>query len=140
QTLRDHLAVPLGVRDPAGRVGGKVGVFPADGLRADILLQLDQEAALADKHVQREVRLHRVQPITGKKALAERRHPEINERVLEGAAAQAAVAGGRGAHIGWRGGPRLRYSLENCKFHTHSPRALRAPSSWLGLLLSRFSQ
>ena len=45
EPLRDHLAVGLGVRDPAGRVGGEVGVLAEDVLRAHVLLELHQEAA-----------------------------------------------------------------------------------------------
>ena len=40
QPLRDRLAVALGVCDPAGRIGGEVGVFPEDMLRAHVLFEL----------------------------------------------------------------------------------------------------
>ena len=90
EPLRDHLAVGLGVRDPGGRVGREIGVLPEDVLRADILLELDQEALAADQHMQREVRLHRVELVAREEALAQRRHAEIDERVLQCRTAKAA--------------------------------------------------
>ena len=109
----DHLAVCFGVGDPGGRIGGVVGVFSEDGLRADILLQLDEEAAPADEHMKREVRLHRVELGVREKALAQWRHPEIDEGVFEPAAAESATTGRVRARLTRQVRAHLRHCLEN---------------------------
>ncbi len=95
QPLRDRLAVALGVRNPGGRVGGEVGVLPEDVLGADVLLELHQEALPAHQRMQRKVGLHGVELLADEKALAQRRHAEVDERALEAGAAQAARSLGR---------------------------------------------
>ena len=92
EPVLDHLAIGLGVRDPARGVGREVGVLAEDLLRAHVLLQLDQKAGPAHQRVQGEVGLHRVELARRQKALAERRHAEVDEGTLEPAAAQPAPA------------------------------------------------
>ena len=91
QPLRDRLAVGLGVLHPARRVGREVGVLAEDVLRAHVLLELDQEALSAHQRMQREVRLHGVELVTRQKALAQRRHAEVDECMLQCRAAKAAL-------------------------------------------------
>ena len=79
QRLDRHLGVAPRMLDPAGRVGREVGVLGEDLLRRDELLQLHQEALVADVGVQRIERLHLVQLLGRDVRLAQRRHAEIDE-------------------------------------------------------------
>ena len=72
------------VGDPGVRVRREVRVLREDLLRGDELLELHQQAALADPHVQRIERLHRARPLGRHIALAQRRHAEVDERVAQG--------------------------------------------------------
>ncbi len=99
QALGDLLAVALGVRHPARREGREIGVLGEDRFRAHILLELHEVAGLADQHVQREVHLHLIDFAGLQEALAGRRHAEVDECVLEPAAAKPAV-GGLGLRFG----------------------------------------
>lgn len=45
----------------------------------DVFLQLDKEAGVTDKRVQRIVRLHLVELIGGQKTFTKRRHSEVKE-------------------------------------------------------------
>ena len=72
QPPRDRLAVGLGVRDPGGRIGGKIGVLTEDVLRAHIFLELNEKALSAHQRMQREVRLHGVELVAREEALAQR--------------------------------------------------------------------
>ena len=76
--------------DPAGRERREVRVLGEDLLRRDVLLELDEQAAVADPHMERIERLHLVQPLGRDEALAERRGAEVDEGVLEERAAEAA--------------------------------------------------
>jgi hypothetical protein len=60
EPVLDHIAVGLGVGDPGGREGGKIGIFCEYMLRAYIFPELHQEAGAADLHVEGKVLLHRV--------------------------------------------------------------------------------
>ncbi len=74
----------------------------------------------ADQHVQREVGLHRVELIRREEALAQRRHAEIDEAVLEARAAQP--AGPRAAHA------RIGRRCQHLDGHRRSPRLRPAGS------------
>src|SRR5207244_7164618 len=85
-----HLVrVAARVLDPARRVRGEVRVIGEDLLRTDVLLELDEEAAVADPDVQGEEGLLLVRPLRRHEALAERLRAEVDERVLERGAAEA---------------------------------------------------
>jgi hypothetical protein len=114
EPLGDHGAVGLGVGDPGRRVRGEVGVFPEDVLRAHVLAQLDEKACPAHERVERKVRLHRIELLGREKALAERRHAEIDETVLQAAAAETAPADRVNARSGQR--------IENVSAHARSRR------------------
>ena len=57
----------------------------------DELLQLHQEAVLADLRVQREKRLHVVELMGGDVRLAQRAQPQVDEGVAQRRAAKAAA-------------------------------------------------
>ena len=67
-----------------------------------ILLQLDEEAVVADVDVQRIERLHVVELLGGEVALAERRHPQVDEGVAQrrAAARQRLRGSPGGVHAG----------------------------------------
>ncbi len=91
---RDHrVHVPLGMLDPAVGVRAEVGVVGKDRFAAHIFMELHQPALIADVGVQRVERLHRVQLVGAKKALAERAHAEVHEGVDQGGGAGAAGSG-----------------------------------------------
>ncbi len=92
QALLDHHAVLAGVLDPRCRVRGEVSVLAENLVRCDVLFQLHQQAAVAHVGVEREKGLQAVEPIGGQEALAQRRHAEVDEIVLELFAAQTAGA------------------------------------------------
>ena len=79
EPLLDHVAIGSRMRHPAHGVGRKVGVLGEDVRRADVFLQLHEEAFGADKRVQRKVRLHAVELVGGNEAFAKWRHSEIDE-------------------------------------------------------------
>src|SRR5947207_3133852 len=99
QPALDHVAVDARVLDPTRGVGREIGVLAEDVVGADVLLQLHQEALVANERVQWIVRLHLVELRGGQKALAQRRHAEIDEGVpdrgLAEPAARLALAGRR---------------------------------------------
>jgi hypothetical protein len=73
------LAVLAGVGNPGIRVGGEVRVLGEDLARGDELLELHQEALLADVGVQGVERLHPVKLLHRDVRLAERRHAQVDE-------------------------------------------------------------
>ena len=81
QPVPNRVAIRSGVRNPRRRVRGEVRIFPKYVLRADILPELNEEAAFADKHMEREIGLHCVELLRTQKALAERGHTKIDERM-----------------------------------------------------------
>ena len=83
QTFLHIDAVGAGVLDPAVRKRGEVGVFGEDLLRRHELVQLRQFAVVADEGVERVERLHLQEILLRHEALAERRHAEIGEAVLQ---------------------------------------------------------
>ena len=88
----DHLHIIRSVFQPRVRIGRKIGVFGEDVLGADKLVQLDQITPFADPHVERIKRLHLIQLFESPIAFAQRRHPEVNKRLLERTVAEAAAA------------------------------------------------
>src|SRR5207245_8040658 len=62
-----------------------------DRLGADVLLQLHEQALIADVHAQRVKRLHLVELVRVEIALAQRRHTQIDERARERRATVAAA-------------------------------------------------
>ena len=91
EALADHLDVRARVLDPRRRVAGEVRVLREDLLRRDERGQLHEPAARTGADVQGVERLHLVEPVGRKEALAERRHPEVDDRQLERCAAEAAA-------------------------------------------------
>ena len=91
-----------GVRDPGVRVRREVGVLGEDLLGGDELLELDEQAALADAGVERIERLHRAEAVGGHVGLAQGRHAEVDERVAQVGAAESALRPG-GRHRGASG-------------------------------------
>ncbi len=85
------VAVLAAVLQPARGVGREVRVLAEDLFTAHVLLELDQVAPAAHEHVQRIERLHLVELLLREIALAERRHAEVDERVLERRAAEPAA-------------------------------------------------
>jgi hypothetical protein len=53
-------------------------------LRSDVLLELHEETALTDAHMERVEGLHAVETLGRDIALAQRRHAEVDEGVPEG--------------------------------------------------------
>ncbi len=98
ESLHRHLDVVAGVRDPRIGVRGEIRVLAEDRVSSNELLELHEQAALADLRVQRIKRLHRRDAIRRHVALAQRRHAEIDERVLKRRAAEAARRPGRVRH------------------------------------------
>ena len=86
---------PGGVReadlaDPAFGVGREVRVVGEDVGRGDVLLELHQQALLADVDVERVEGLHAVQVARVEERLAQGRHPEVDEGVVQVGVAEAA--------------------------------------------------
>jgi hypothetical protein len=91
----DHrLRVAPRVLHPGVRVGREVRVLGEDLIGRHVLGQLHQQAALADPHVKRIEGLHRVEALERQKALAERRHPEVEERARQRRAAVSTLGSG----------------------------------------------
>ena len=86
-----RLAVALGVRHPARRVGGEIGIFGEDVGGAHELGQLHEPTGIANPDVERVIGLRLAELFCGEKALTQRRHAEIDEGVLEPLAAMAAA-------------------------------------------------
>ena len=91
----DHLAVAPRVLDPGCRIRGEVGVLGEDVLRLHVLLQLHQEASVAHQRVQRIVGSIALISSAVRKALAKRRHSEVDEGRRERPAANPATARAR---------------------------------------------
>ena len=70
---------------PTSREGGEVRVLARRSRRARRIGQLDEQAAVADPDVERVERLHLVELVGAQEALAQRGHPEVDERPLSGA-------------------------------------------------------
>jgi len=115
ESLAHRLRIAARMRDPAIRVGGQVSVVTEDVGGADEFLELDEEAVAAHIHMERVERL-RLMPLRfGDIRLAQRRHPQVDERRVHRAAAESARravrAGGRrggndrlrGVHRDWFG-------------------------------------
>ena len=78
--LRGHgVCVPLGVGHPRVRVGREVGVVGEDVLSRHVRRKLYEEARRALAHVQRIEDLRLVERIRRDIALAQRRHPKVDE-------------------------------------------------------------
>ena len=86
-----QFAVAPGVLDPAVGKRGEVGVLAEDVLGRYELRELHQETLLAHVRVQRVIGLHLVKLRGRDVRLAQRRHPQVGERVAERLAAEAAV-------------------------------------------------
>src|SRR6266487_2561958 len=84
------VAETAGVLHPGGREGGEVGILAEDLGGTHVLLQLHQHALVAELHPQRVERLHLVELVSGQVALAQRRHAEIDDQVLQRRAAEPA--------------------------------------------------
>ena len=82
------------MRDPGVAEGGEVGVVAEDLLRSDVRRQLNEQALVADPHVERVEGLALVEVLRRDEALARRRHAEVDERVGELGRAEAALQGG----------------------------------------------
>jgi hypothetical protein len=78
------------MREPARRIGREIGILAEDVLRAHIFPELDKEALAADQHTERKMRLHLIELLGGDDGLTQRRGAEIDEDMLEMAAAEAA--------------------------------------------------
>ena len=76
--------------DEGRRIRGEVRVFGEDLVRRHERLELDEVAPLAGEDVKREERLHVSDLLRAEEALAERRHPEVDDRQVERGAAEAA--------------------------------------------------
>src|SRR5437868_8671930 len=97
----DHLLdVVSCVPKPGVREGREVGVVREDVLSRYILLELDQEAALANPHPKGIERLHLVELVTAQEALAKRRHSQINDCMAKPGSAKTAMTRCR-AHCHW---------------------------------------
>ena len=82
----DHLLdVAAGVLEPGRRVRREVRVVGEDPLGRLELLELHEQAALADVGAQRVEGLHRVLALRRHEAVRQRRHAEVGEHVLRGA-------------------------------------------------------
>jgi hypothetical protein len=90
EALDDRVGVSPRVGDPAVGIRGKVCVLRKDLLRRHDLVELHQQALPANQRMQRVEPLGLAQPIRPDIGLAQRRHPEIDERVLEARPAEAA--------------------------------------------------
>ena len=86
-----QLAIALGVRHPARRVRGEIGVFGEDVGGTYELGQLREPACIADANMEGIIGLRLAKLRGGEKALAQRRHAEIDEGVLKPFAAMAAA-------------------------------------------------
>ena len=93
-----HVGVVLRVLQPGGRVRREVGVLGENLGRGHVLLELDQEAPLADPDAQRVEGLHPVELVGAEEGLAERGHAEIHERGPERSPTEAAERRRRGRH------------------------------------------
>jgi hypothetical protein len=91
EPLGDHVTILPSVLHPARGVGREVGIFFENALRPDILLELDQKALVADEDAERKVRLHPVDLVGRHEGLAQGRHAEVDEDVLQAQAAKAAM-------------------------------------------------
>lgn len=78
ESVSNHLDVEPRVLDPGRRVGGEVRVLREDLVGGDERLELNEVTALAGKDVQRIERLHPPKLVSAEIALAERRHPEVD--------------------------------------------------------------
>ena len=97
EALRNLLDIEAGMFDPACGKRRKVRVLGEDLVRRHVLLQLNQEARLANIGVQRVERLHQVQLIGGDVCLAQRRRSQVEEGRAQRRMAEAAVEAG-GTH------------------------------------------
>ena len=117
EALDRHRRRSACVRDPGVGVRREVGVLGEDVLRRHELLELHQQAVLADLRVERIERLHRVGAVGRHVALAQRRHAEVDERVAQRRRAEAAAGRRRRA-----GDARRRARLWMCGRHVHQTR------------------
>ena len=90
EALADHLHVLPSVLHPGRGVRRVVRVLGEDLVRRDESFELDEVAALAGEYVKGEERLHAPDLLRAEEALAERRHPEVDDRQVERGAAKAA--------------------------------------------------
>ena len=90
EALADHLHVLPRVLDPGSRVRRVVRVLGEDLVRRDERFELHEVAPLACEDVKREERLHVPDLLGAEKALAQRRHAEVDDRQVERGTAKAA--------------------------------------------------
>ena len=96
EALDHRLHVVARVSHPGVRVGREVGVLGEDLLRRHELLELHQQAVLADPDMQRIEGLHLAEPLRGNVALAKWRHAEVDEGVAQRSRAETAAGHARG--------------------------------------------
>ena len=82
ESLDDLLGVLPGVLEPRLRIRREIGILGEDRLGPHVLLQLDEEAPLADEYVQRIEGSIWFSWSCAQVTLAERRHAEVHERVI----------------------------------------------------------
>ncbi len=73
--------------------GGEISVVAENIIRADLLLKLHQKALIADVHMQWGEEFHPVQLVGADHVVADGGCPQINERVLQGCAAESTTRG-----------------------------------------------
>ena len=79
----DRVGVGARMAEPAVGVGREVGIVGEDVGGRDVLLQLDEQALLTDVDMERIEGLHVVQVAFVEERLAQRRHPEVDERAAQ---------------------------------------------------------
>src|SRR5260370_41580107 len=103
---------------PSVGIGGKIGVFGKDVLGTDLLLQLHQITLFAHLYMQRVKRLHRIELVSWKIALAQWRHAKIHESVSERRLTETTARGSQEPLCLSR--DRLRFIQFNCVAHINS--------------------
>ena len=107
-----HLvSVEAGVFEPAVGVRREVRVLREDRLRRHVGRQLDEEAAITDRHPERVEGLHLIELVRAQVALAQRADAKVDHDVVEWRSAEAA----RMRHTGVRKMGRLVHSIPLCR-------------------------
>ena len=108
EPVSDHLRVTASVIDPRIGVRGEVRVLREDVLGRDELRELDEQALLAETHVERVEALHEPELLDGDDALAGRRHAEIDDGTAKCSTAEAAweIDSGPGGRVRAHGSQR----------------------------------
>src|SRR5215469_8190962 len=92
ESLNHLVCILAAVLQPAFGVRGKISVLGENVIWGYVFLQLHQETFVADEYMERIKRLHFVELIQSKITLAERRHSEIDEGLVQRVAAESAIA------------------------------------------------